>query len=183
MIAQLLALAAPLLPPLSHRAPDLQADLIERRFRADGAEGLDGKAARTGQSAARAAAASAAASTRWARREEGDAAEIVEGFVAGEVALGGGRGGGGAGAVGMGWGGLVGGGACGWGAGVVETGGFWRAGLLEGAIAEGISDDAGGVEVWEHFRSEGVDGFGDVSREGGALFSESDEGVGGGGVE
>lgn len=54
---------------------------------------------------------------------------------------------------------------------------------FDSAVAEGIADDAVGVEVGEHFRAEGVDDLGDLGGEGGTGFAEFDEGVGGGGVK
>ena len=54
---------------------------------------------------------------------------------------------------------------------------------FDGAVAEGIADDAVGVEVGEHFRAEGVDDLGDLGGEGGTGFAEFDEGVGRGGVK
>lgn len=109
----------------------------------------------------------------------------MEGFVAGEVALGGGAaadaGGGGGGLAGEAGGGGGGGEACERGAGVGR--GFWGWGLRGAGVVEGVGDDAGGVEVGEHFWTEGVDHVCDFLAEGCAPLAELDEGVCGCGVE
>jgi hypothetical protein len=51
------------------------------------------------------------------------------------------------------------------------------------AVAEGVSDYAGRVEVWEHFRTQRIDEFGDVVGELGTARAELDESVGGSGVQ
>lgn len=51
------------------------------------------------------------------------------------------------------------------------------------SFAKGIGDDAGGVEVGEHFRPKFIDDIRDFSGQPRALFTELDEGVCGGGVE
>ena len=55
--------------------------------------------------------------------------------------------------------------------------------LLGYAVAEGVGDDTGGVEVGEHFWTEGVDYFRDFAGERGARLTELVERVGGGWVE
>ena len=101
--------------------------------------------------------------------EEADVAEVVQGFVARERGAGADAG-------------IA--GAVGWRDGFEGegTGGFGREGL-DGAVAEGVADDAVGVEVGEHFGAEGVDYLGDLRRERSAGFAELDEGVCGRGVQ
>lgn len=112
--------------------------------------------------------------------EKADVAEVAEGFVAGEVA-------------GWGWGVGAGGGrcgvrgrdgGCGWGEGAGR--GVWGLGCAGFAVddgAEGIGDDAGGVEVGEHFRAEGVNDLGNLGGELFAFLAQLEEGVCAGGVE
>lgn len=105
--------------------------------------------------------------------EETNVAEVVEGFVAGKVAGGGGI----CALVGICSGVREFARRCAWGTRRSRFCSFNH------AVAEGISDDASGVEVWEHFWAEGVDDLRDFGGEFLSLFAELEEGVGGRGIE
>lgn len=114
-----------------------------------------------------------------ARGEETDVTQIVEGFVAREVAAS--CCAAAAAATDGGVGGAVAGCGCARARDVRRC--TWGPGRAWFSVVEGIGDDPGGVEIREHFRAERVDDFGDFGRELGTFLTESDEGVGGGGVE
>ena len=169
----------PFLPPLLHCPPYSLTNFIQALLTTNRTKPPDRKPRTPRQPAAR--AAPAAAPARRARREEADVTEVVERFVAGEVAGGGGAGGD-AGLRVRASGGGVRVEAAGWCARM--PGGFGGFGfLLVSATAERVGDDADVVKVREHFRAEGVDDFGDLAGERGAGFAELVEGVGGGGIE